>query len=219
MMVLFFQRSEGFAVAIVFAISVSVAIASAIYLSAKVPAVSQREPAAIPATSEITLVDTDRSAKNQQTVLVTQQPETLQSNPPDNLTVRPRRGSAPPGFRDLVWGSLPTISMIQVGGPYGPQKRYIWRGKNKDLAPVFGAAVVQESYLFQDGKLSGGEMLFDGLDNFQKIKDGVTKLFGPPDFADEASQLFKWSWHAPDVELRISYREMSRRSTLQLERR
>jgi hypothetical protein len=226
-MTLYFQRSESFAVAIVFVISVGLAMVSAIYIPAKVPAASPGEFAAIPATPEVALVDADRLAEHQQIGPETRPPETLRSQPPEmiqtsplgNLSARSRGGSAPPGFRDLVWGNVPTVGMIEVGGPYGPQKRYIWRTKNKELAPVFGVAVMQESYLFQDGKLCGGEMLFDGLSSFQKVKDGITTLFGPPDFVDEAIQLFKWTWRAPDVELRISYREASRRATLHLERK
>jgi hypothetical protein len=211
--------NEGLGVAVIFAGSVCLAICRASYIPAKVATVSQKEPAAIPVTMGTRFDDTDWSANDQQTNPPTPPPEAPQSSPPDNLLVRQRIGNAPPGFRNLLWGSSPTTALVKVSGPFGPNKVAIWIGTSTKLAPVFGAPVTQESYFFRNGALYGGEMIFDGLDNFQKIKDGITKIFGPPDFVDEASKVFEWDWHTPDIDLRISYKEASHRGTLHLARK
>ena len=212
-----YRRIEGFAVAIIFAISVGLAIVSSIYIPVKVPATSSKEAVASPGAPEIMSEDTERSAESRRTSVVAQPSEALRSNP--TLSLPARIGNAPPGFRDLLWGSVPTKTMIKIGGSYGPQKVSIWRGTNKALQPVFGALVAEEGYLFRDGKLYGGEMVFDGQDNFQKVKDGITKLFGPPDLASEATQLFKWNWQNPDIELQISYQRSLQRGTMRLKQK
>jgi hypothetical protein len=56
-------------------------------------------------------------------------------------------------------------------------------------------------------------MLFDAQDNFQRVKDGIKKLFWPPDFANEATPLFKWNWQNPDIE------ESLQRGTMHLEQK
>jgi hypothetical protein len=109
--------------------------------------------------------------------------------------------------------------MIKVGGPFGPQKISMWRDTNSQLNPAFGASVTQESYFFRGVELSGGELIFDGLDNFQKVQGGITQIFGPPDFTDEDNQILKWHWQNPEIELRISYQKTSHRSALRLERK
>jgi hypothetical protein len=207
------KRIEGFAVAIIFATSIGLAIVSPI-ITLKLPSTSSKEVDAGPLAPEAVSQATQPSTERQQTSVVAQPPEALRSNPTNNMPAR--IGNAPPGFRDLVWGSVPTKAMIKSGGPYGPQKLSIWRNPSNALQSAFGALVAEEGYLFRDGKLYGGEMAFDGQNNFRKVKEGITKLFGPPDFASEAAQLFKWNWQNPDIELQISYQRSSQRGGMRL---
>jgi hypothetical protein len=209
-----YQRIEGFAVATIFAVSVGLSIVSSVYISVKIPLTSSKEAATSSAAPEIMSEDTDRSAERQQAGVVAQAAEGPRSNLTDNVPAR--IGNAPPGFRDLLWGGVPTKAMIKIGGPYGPQKLSVWRGTNRVLQPVFGALVAEEGYLFRDGKLYGGEMAFDGQDNFQKVKDGITRLFGSPGVANDAIQLFKWNWKNPEIELQISFQKSSQRGTMRL---
>jgi hypothetical protein len=205
-------------VAGIFALSLGLAISSAFFFPAKTPTTSQRQVVAIPALLEAKLVGTDGSAAGQQTSPITPPPPEELKSVVDKLSDGQRSGP-PRGFRNLAWSSPPTTTMIKVGGPFGPRQVSIWRDRSKNLNPAFGASVTEENYFFYGGDLYGGELIFDGLDNFQKVRAGLTEVFGPPNFADENNQVFKWQWQNPEIELRISYQKMSHRSELHLERK
>jgi hypothetical protein len=205
-------------VAVIRAFSVGLAISSAIFFLLKMPSMSQRQTVAIPPILDTESAGTDGSAAGQQTGLITPpQPEGLTSVS-DKLSIGRSPGNHPPGFRGLAWGSPPTATMIKVGGPFGRWKTSIWRDTDRKLNPAFGASVTEESYFFRDGGLYGGELTFDGLDSFQKVRGALTERLGPPVFADEGNQVFKWHWQNPDIDLRISYQATSHRSALHLER-
>jgi hypothetical protein len=205
-------------VAVVFVFSVGVAISSANFFLRKMPTTSQSPTVAIPPMVDATFADPDESASGHQTsLIIPPTPEELKSVG-DRLSIGQPPGNHPPGFRGLAWGNPPTPSMIKVGGPFGPRKTSIWRDTNRKLNPAFGASVTEESYFFRDGALYGGELIFNGLDDFRKVRGGLTELLGPPNFADEDNQIFKWHWQNPDIELRISYQKLSHRSALHLER-
>jgi hypothetical protein len=206
-------------VSLVVAFSVGVAISSANYFLRTTPTPSQRPTVAIPPMSDAKLAGTAESAPGQQTNLDTPPPSEELKSVSDKLSTGELPGNHPPGFRGLAWGSPPTATMIRVGGPFGPWKTSVWRDTNRRLNPAFGASVTEESYFFRDGDLYGGELIFDGLDNFRKVRSGLTEVLGPPNFADEDNQVFKWHWQNPDIELRISFQKMSHRSTLHLERK
>ena len=121
--------------------------------------------------------------------------------------------AAPPAeFRGFKWGIAPTKSMQKVGDG-------VWKNPKKDLNPYFEVPVAEEGYLFLDGKLYAGQLYFDGIDNFTKVKGALTKQFGNPDFANEALQLFKWKWQNPEVEVRLSYQSNFQRTTVHIARK
>lgn len=205
-------------VAVVFAFSVGVAISSANFFLRKMPTTSQGPTVATPPMLDVKLAGADESAPGRQTSLSIPPTSEELKSANDKLSIGQRPGNRPPGFRGLAWGSPPTSTMIKVGGPFGLRKTSIWRDTNRKLNPAFGAPVTEESYFFRDEDLYGGELIFDGLDNFRKVLGGLTEVLGPANFADENNQVFKWRWQNPDIELRISYQTMSHRSALHLER-
>ena len=177
-----------------------------------------RQTVAIPPILDAESARTDGSAASHQTGPVTPPPPKELKSVSDKLSIGQRPDDHPPGFRGLAWGSPPTSTMIKIGGPFGPWKTSVWRDTSRKLNPAFGAAVTEESYLFRGGGLYGGELIFSGLDNFREVQAGLKEVLGPPNFADENDQVFKWRWQNPDIELRISYQKMSHRSALHLER-
>lgn len=196
-------------VAVIRAFFVGLAISSVIFFLLKMPTTLQRQTAAIPPILHAGSASTDGSGPP----------------PPEELEVRDKSsigqpgGNHPPGFRGLTWGSPPTSTMVKVGGPFGPLQVSIWRHANGKLNPAFGASVTEENYFFRGGDLYGGELIFDGLDNFRKVRGGLTAVLGTPNFADEDNQIFKWQWQNPEIELRMSYQKMSHRSMLLLEQK
>ncbi len=210
--------AANISVVVIRAFSIGLAISSAIFLLLRMPTILQRQTAAIPPLLDTRSASTDGSAARQQASVITPPPpEELEVG--DELSIGQRGGSHPPGFRGLAWGSPPTSTMVKVGGPFGPLKVSIWRDANGKLNPAFGASVTEESYFFRGGDLYGGELIFDGLDNFRKVRGGLTAVLGTPNFADEDNQIFKWQWQNPDIELRISYQKVSHRSVLHLEQK
>jgi hypothetical protein len=208
--------SDSLGIASIFAVSVGMAIWSASYVPAP-PIAQQRASVAIP-TIRASRFDPDRLTENQQPPLAVPSLVRSESSRPDNLLVRRRIENAPPGVGDLFWGSRPTAAMIKVSGPSGPDKVSVWRSTGTKLRSAFGLPVTQENYFFRNDWLFAGEMVFDGLDSFQKIKDGIIKTFGPPDFVDNSGNVLEWDWQNPDIHLRISYKEISHLSEMRLER-
>ena len=212
------MAAGNISVAVIRAFFVGLAISSVIFFLLKMPTMLQRQTAAIPPILHAGSASTDGSAARQQTSVITPTPpEELEVR--DELSIGKRGGNHPPGFRGLAWGSPPTSTMVKVGGPFGPLKVSIWRDANGKLNRAFGASVTEESYFFRDGDLYGGELIFDGLDNFRKVRGGLTAVLGTPNLADEDNQIFKWQWQNPETELRISYQKMSHRSVLHLEQK
>ena len=203
-------------VAVIRAFSVGLAISIAIFFLLKVPTMLERQTFAIPPISES--ARTDGSAASHLTGRITPPPPEELNSVRDEFPIGQHPGNHPPGFRGLAWGSPPTSTMIKVGGPFGSWKASIWRDTNRKLNPAFGASVTEESYFFRGGGLYGGELIFDSVDNFRKLRGGLTEVLGPPNFADEEHQVFKWQWQNPEIELRISYQKTSHRSALHLER-
>ena len=214
---------EDVSVAVIFAFSVGAAISTGSLFLPITPTISHTPSVAIPAMLDAKSAGTATAARQQTNAIALPPPappppEDLTSIP-DKLSIAPSRKSGPPGFRYLAWSNPPTSTMIKVGGPFGPQKISMWRDTNSQLNPAFGASVTQESYFFRGVELSGGELIFDGLDNFRKVRGGLTAVLGTPNLADEDNQIFKWQWQNPETELRISYQKMSHRSVLHLEQK
>src|SRR5215475_501700 len=86
-------------------------------------------------------------------------------------------GPSPPDFRGFKWGTTPTKSMQKVGGPHGPERLSVWKNPSKILKPYFDLPVVEEGFLFQDGRMYGGELFVDGNENFSKLKAALIKQF------------------------------------------
>lgn len=119
-------------------------------------------------------------------------------------------GPAPTEFRGLKWGAAPTKSLKKIS-------ENVWTTPTqKALPPYLEIPVAEDAYLFDNNKLFGGQLFFDGADNLAKLKAVLVKQFGRPDFSNESLQLFKWKWAASAVEVTLSHQSRFQRSTLQI---
>lgn len=105
-------------------------------------------------------------------------------------------------------GAAPTKSLKGVGAG-------VWttRTQNK-LPPYAGIDIAEDAYLFDNNKLYGGQLFFDGADNFDKLKAVLNGQFGRPDFTNESMQLFKWKWADSGFEVALSHQSKFQRTTL-----
>lgn len=93
----------------------------------------------------------------------------------------------------------------------------VWTSRNQNaLSPFLGIAVAEDAYFFDNNKLYGGSLFFDGGDTLAKLKAALNERFGRPDFTNESMQLFKWKWADSGFELTLSHQSKFQRTTLQL---
>ena len=129
------------------------------------------------------------------------------------ITPAKLRGQAPTEFRGLKWGAAPTKSLKSVGGGV------VWTTRNQNgLPPYLGIAVAQDAYLFDNNKLYGGQLFFNGADTLDKLKAVLIEQFGLPDFANEARQIYKWRWAASGLEATLYHESNFQRTTLSLQK-
>ena len=123
------------------------------------------------------------------------------------------RGPAPTEFRGIKWGAAPTKSLKSVGGGV------VWTTRNQNgLPPYLGIAVAQDAYLFDNNKLYGGQLFFNGADNLDKLKAVLIEQFGRPDFMNEARQIFKWKWASSGLEATLYHKSNFQRTTLSFQK-
>ena len=84
----------------------------------------------------------------------------------------------------------------------------------KAPAPLFGMPVAEEAYQFSKLRFYSGSAWVDGRENFEKAKEALTKLYGPPTFSNRASELFKWQWPGTKVEVQLYYQAKFSRTTI-----
>ena len=116
-------------------------------------------------------------------------------------------GPAPAEFRGLKWGSAPTKSLKKVS-------RDVWTTGKGTQNSFLEIPVAEDAYMFENNKLFGGQLFFDGADNFSKLKRVLITQFGPPDFANNSRQIFKWKWAASGVEVTLYYQSNFQRTTI-----
>src|SRR5437762_6066010 len=120
---------------------------------------------------------------------------------------------APTGFRDVKWGASPPHSFKQFADNGGGLTMYRPAG-GKAPAPLFGIPTVEEAYSFSKSRFYSGSAWLDGRENFQRAKDALTKLYGSPTFSNSASELFKWQWPGPKIEVQLYYQAKFSRTTI-----
>jgi hypothetical protein len=122
----------------------------------------------------------------------------------------------PTGFRELKWGSSPPRSLKKFADNGGGLTMYT-PATGKAPAPLFGIPVAEEAYSFSKLRFYSGSAWLDGRENFEKAKEALTKLYGPPTFSNQASELFKWQWPSTKVEVQLYYQAKFSRTTITFE--
>jgi hypothetical protein len=114
---------------------------------------------------------------------------------------------APIGFRDYKWGTpLRAVRAAGLKKLVGPTDEGITMYGVTPPGPLFGLPVKEEAYSFSHGKLYQGAVWLDGTQNLAAAKDALVNTYGPPSFANERLQLWKWSWPGTGITARL-YRE------------
>ena len=116
-------------------------------------------------------------------------------------------GDAPTGFRGLDWGARPTKALKKDRDPTNDSKVSVWTLRRKPPAPYLGVPVANEAYLFENGKLCGGQLGLEGTGNFEKIKAALIEEIGEPDFKNENLGIFRWRWRTEYIDLSLAYRK------------
>ncbi len=125
--------------------------------------------------------------------------------------------AAPPSdFRGIKWGSSPAEWMEKIEGPFGPKKLSTWKNPKK-LRQFVNVPVAEETYLFENNKLVGGDMLIDVRENFDTLKTALINALGKPTSSDDNSQIYKWQWNDPSAFLTLSYNSHFERATVHIE--
>lgn len=119
----------------------------------------------------------------------------------------------PTGFRELKWGSSPPRSLKKLADNGGGLTVYT-PAAGTVPAPLFGLPVAEEAYEFSKLRFYSGSAWLDGRENFGKAKEALTKLYGPPTFSNQASELFKWRWPGGKVEVQLYFQAKFSRTTI-----
>ena len=114
-------------------------------------------------------------------------------------------GKIPAEFRGVQWGSAPSKLIKRSSGPVGQDKLEIWVPVNKRLGQFLGIPVAEEMFLFTNGKLYSGKLVIDTQDNFVKIKNELSKLYGKPDFINDSIKSYKWIWPSEKIQVSLYY--------------
>lgn len=109
-------------------------------------------------------------------------------------------GVAPLDFRGIPWGGAVTEALVKTDAAGATGAVEVYRNKSKELKPYLGVPVTDEAYYFARGKLTGGLLFCRGDVNFTKLKDALTKLYGPPE--NPKPEFYVWQW--PDTQALIS---------------
>jgi hypothetical protein len=120
----------------------------------------------------------------------------------------------PPGvFRGIPWGGPVTDAIMKFEAAGGGTVE-VYRNRSKELKPFLGVPVADEAYFFARGKLTGGQLFCRGEKNFTRLKDSLTKLYGPPE--NPKPELYTWQWPDHQAILTISFNRKFQYSTVSM---
>ncbi len=131
-----------------------------------------------------------------------------------SLNVSAASGEPPKGFRAVKWGAAPANGLKKITGPTSDGTSLYAPSPGKQPQPLFDLPVAEEGYSYTKGKFYSGSAWLDGQPNLVKIKAALTKAYGPPDFANEQSNIWKWKWSSNKVEVHLSYQQKFSRTTV-----
>jgi hypothetical protein len=131
---------------------------------------------------------------------------------------------APTGLREWTWGAAPDAGL--QASPITDAKGitvYLPREDNR-ATRFMGVPVAEERYTFADGKFFLGNLWIDGKDNHTHVLKQLQKRYGAPartvghydrdTLADEKKSLTIWEWTNSPVEVRLSFSEQFKRTTV-----
>jgi hypothetical protein len=152
------------------------------------------------------IVNAHISATNLEILVTRIRANQINSEPDMRAFFKEKRGSGSPpdGFRSMKWGDPP-----------GPDMHLFSSVKTDDLSlykptrcdAFLGLPVAEELYGFAKGRLYEGWVWLDGLDRAREVRVRISALYGPPSFANEYSQLWRWKWPDSPVEITLTYEE------------
>ena len=120
----------------------------------------------------------------------------------------------PKGFRNLKWGSAPGSGLKKIMGPTSDGTSMYVPAAGKKLEPLFDIPVVEEGYSYSKGKFFSGSSWLSGSANLENMKAALSKVFGPPSFANEQSQIWKWQWPKNKIEIQLYYQAKFSKATV-----
>lgn len=120
----------------------------------------------------------------------------------------------PSGFRATKWGASPAGGLKKLMGPTSDGTSMYVPSPGKKPQPLFDVHVAEEAYSYTRGKFYSGSAWLDGQANLEKMKAALSKVYGPPSFANEQSYLWKWKWPAKQIEVHLYYQSKFSRTTV-----
>lgn len=93
-------------------------------------------------------------------------------------------------------------------------------GPRKPPSPFLGVAASDEDYIFEHGRLIGGDIYFIGAAPYAAIKAALVKTYGPPSTANlsDTTEIYAWDWRKAKVRIQLSYNSAKTSATLHVER-
>ena len=122
---------------------------------------------------------------------------------------------APPGnFRGIPWGGPVTEAIMKADATGSGGTVEVYRNRSKELKPFLGVPVADEAYYFARGKLTGGQLFCQGEGNFTRLKDSLTKLYGPPE--NPKPEFYAWQWPDNQAILTIAFNRKFQYTTVSM---
>jgi hypothetical protein len=119
----------------------------------------------------------------------------------------------PTGFRNFRWGDSPTDTLKNTASNSDGTAMYELPEGTKS-EPLFDIPVSGEAFMFSQGRFFGGNAWLDGRDNFDKMRNELTRRYGEPSFTNPSFFLSKWKWQDGPIEVSIYYDEKFARTTV-----
>lgn len=115
----------------------------------------------------------------------------------------PASGAPPDGFRDKRWGTHSTAG-LQPHAVASEKVVVYRRTAGQPLPPLLGVPVRDESYSYSNGRMFNGIAYFSGQDSLAKLKEALTRAYGPPDVVNEAQGIWRWKWPSRSIEVMLT---------------
>ena len=123
-------------------------------------------------------------------------------------------GAAPKDFRGIPWGGFVTEALVKTDAAGSGGTVEVYRNRSKELKPFLGVPVSDEAYYFARSRLTGGLLFCRGEDNFSKLKEVLTKLYGPPE--NPKPEFYAWQWPDTQALLTIAYNKKFQYTTVSM---